>query len=118
MRVFFLLPGSPDDATASLGLMRESLFYTNNGRGGIIRPRAGVVPGMLDDEEEEEERERSWAGVVPGMLDDEEEEEERERSWAGVVPEAIDDAAAENARFMSTGAAGRRICKRSHSKFR
>ena len=47
------------------------------------RPGAGVVPGMLDDEEEEEERERSWAGVVPGMLD-----QERE-TWAGVVPEQL-----------------------------
>ena len=54
----------------------------------------------------DDDNDRPRVGVVPGMLDDEEEEEERERSWAGVVPEAMDGAAEENARFMSTGAAG------------
>ena len=49
---------------------------------------------------------RPRAGVVLGMLDDEEEEEERERSWAGVVPEAMGDAAEENAKFMATGTEG------------
>ena len=103
--------------------MRESLFYTNDGRGGIIRPErghdghrvgergqgcaaggVGVVPGMPLDQAQpvpqhrrrsaqNDGNDRPRAGVVPGMLDDEEEEEERERSWAGVVPGQLNHAA-------------------------
>ena len=62
LRTAGVVPGMPLDQAEPVPQFRRRSAQND----GNDRPGAGVVPGMLDDEEEEEERERSWAGVVPG----------------------------------------------------
>ena len=75
LRTAGVVPGMPLDQAEPVPQPRRRSTQND----GNDSPRAGVVPGILDDEVEEE-RERSWAGVVPGQLN------HAAETWAGVVP--------------------------------